>query len=134
MRTFALLLKLAAPLFLLVAALHLVLGLQAEVLLGAQLPAQVLADPALDSQNRFYGVAFSVYGVLFWLCARNPRQHAAIIYALLAVFLASGMARLVAIAVHGIPPPLVLLLMSLELLLPPPLLLWFRHLLARTND
>jgi len=30
----------------------------------AQTAASVIADPALDSQNRFYGVAFTLYGAL----------------------------------------------------------------------
>ena len=46
--------------FFIVGALHLTLGLNADVLLGAKVPAETLSDPALDSQNRFYGVAFMV--------------------------------------------------------------------------
>jgi hypothetical protein len=51
-------LKLVAPVFVLVGALHLVLGVGADALLGARLPAEAFTDPALNSQNRFYGVAF----------------------------------------------------------------------------
>ena len=57
MKTLELVLKLCAPVFLLVGVLHLAIGVEADVLLGAKLPAAALADPALDSQNRFYGVA-----------------------------------------------------------------------------
>ncbi len=64
MHALTLFLKLASPVFLVVGALHLVLGAGADVLLGARLPPEALADAALDSQNRFYGVAFSLYGVL----------------------------------------------------------------------
>jgi hypothetical protein len=46
-------LKIIAPVPILVGALHLILGLNADVLLGARLPALVIADPTLDSQNRF---------------------------------------------------------------------------------
>jgi hypothetical protein len=51
-------LKLIAPVFLVVGCLHLVLGINAEVLLGANIGAEVLTDPVVDSQDRFYGVAF----------------------------------------------------------------------------
>jgi hypothetical protein len=63
MRVLAIVLKISAPVFILVSILHLTLGVGADVLLGANLSPAALADPALDSQNRFYGVAFSVYGV-----------------------------------------------------------------------
>jgi len=56
-------LKVVAFVPILVGVLHLVLGLNADVLLGARLPAAVIADPALDSQNRFYGVAFMPYSM-----------------------------------------------------------------------
>ena len=57
-------LKITAPVFVLVGCLHLVLGLNADLLLGANIGADVISDPVLDSQNRFYGVAFTVYGFL----------------------------------------------------------------------
>ena len=79
MQTFALVLRLTAPVFLMVGALHLVLGVGADVLLGAKLAAEAVADPALDSQNRFYGVAFTLYGVLFLVCASNIPKYATVI-------------------------------------------------------
>ena len=71
MRSLVLLLKLVAPVFLIVGALHLLLGLGADALLGAKVSAEVMTDPALDSQNRFYGVAFTLYGVLLFLCSTD---------------------------------------------------------------
>ena len=121
-------LRLTAPGFVLIGALHLVLGPGAEVLLGAQLPAEALADPVLDSQNRFYGVAFSVYGVLLFLAASDLERYGPVLKVLLWVFCAGGLARLVSIALAGWPPPLVLALTALELLPPPLLLLWLARL------
>jgi len=124
MRPLVLLLKIVAPLFVLVAALHLALGAGADVLLGAKLSAEALADPTLNSQNRFYGVAFSLYGVLLYLCATDLPKYATVARCLLWVLFAAGLARLLSIATHGIPPPLVLVLLGTEIVLPPMLHLW----------
>jgi Domain of unknown function (DUF4345) len=120
----ALFLKIVSPVFLLVAALHLVLGANADVLLGAKLPPEALADATLNSQNRFYGIAFSLYGVLLYLCATDLPRYATVLRCVLWVFFAAGLARLVSIATHGVPPPMVLVLLLSELVLPPLLLLW----------
>lgn len=61
MKSYARVLKLVAPVFFMVGAVHLILGPGADVLLGARLSAATLGDAVLDSQNRFYGVAFTVY-------------------------------------------------------------------------
>lgn len=124
MHMLAMFLKFAAPIFVLVGVLHLVLGVGADVLLGAKLPAEALADAALNSQNRFYGVAFSLYGVLLYLCATGLPRYATVLRCVLWVFFAAGLARLVSIATHGVPPPLVLALLATELALPPLLHLW----------
>ena len=124
MNSLALLLKFSAPVFILVGALHLALGAGADVLLGAQLSADALADATLDSQNRFYGVAFSLYGILFYLCATDLPKYATVLRCVLWVFFAAGLARLVSIATHGIPPPFVLALLALEITLPPILHVW----------
>lgn len=131
MHWFALALKLCAPIFLLVGALHLMLGVEADVLLGASLPAEAVVDAALDSQNRFYGVSFTVYGVLLYVCARDVPKYALVLRCLLAVFFAAGLARLVSIAVRGMPPPMILLLLSSELVLPPLFAIWLRRLLRQ---
>ena len=127
MRAFVLFLRLVAPIFLAVGALHLVLGLGADALLGARVSPDALADPALNSQNRFYGVAFTLYGVLFLLCATNVPKYSAVLRCVLWVFFAAGLARLVSIATHGVPPSLVLALLVSELIAPPLLVWWLRR-------
>jgi len=119
MKTFATFLRVIAPLFLLVGALHLVLGLNADTLLGAKISPAVIAAPGLDSQNRFYGTSFALYGVLLFLCASNLTKYATVLRCVLWVFFAGGLARLVSIVLHGMPPPLVLLLLLSELIAPP---------------
>ena len=129
MRSLALFLKIVAPVFVFVAALHLALGAGADVLLGARLPSEALTDPALNSQNRFYGVAFGLYGVLLYLCAADLAKYATVLRCVLWVFFVAGLARLVSIATHGIPPPLVLVLLATEIVLPPMLHVWLSKVL-----
>lgn len=108
----------------LVGALHLVLGVRAEVLLGANLPPETLRDATLDSQNRFYGVAFTLNGVLMMLCATDLPRYRGVLLCLLGVLFAAGLARLVSVATHGLPAAPVLALLASELLLVPLLALW----------
>ncbi|MCP5181502.1 MAG: DUF4345 family protein [Pseudomonadales bacterium] len=120
-------LRLLAPVFFIVGALHVLMGLSAEVLLGAQLPQQILGDPALDSQNRFYGAAFTVYGVLFLFGAADFQRYRPIVLAAVWTFFAAGLARTAAAVMTGIPPFPVLLLWAIELILPPVLAWWLRR-------
>jgi hypothetical protein len=122
-------LKVVAPIPILVGVLHLVLGLNADVLLGAKLPASVIADPALDSQNRFYGVVFMLYGVCFFLGGSDLKRYLPVVRWALWIFFAAGIARLLSILLYGFPPPPVMALLLVELLGTPVLLLW----LARSN-
>ena len=121
-------LKLLAPVFLVVGALHLCLGLAAENLLGANLPIEVLTNATLDSQNRFYGVAFTLYGILLWLCASDLPKYATVLRCILAVSFASGLARVVSMVILGLPSPMVMALLASELLLPPLLWCWMRRI------
>jgi hypothetical protein len=123
MPTLRIILKCLAPVLVLVGMLHLVLGPGADAMLGAKITQEVLSDPALDSQNRFYGVSFTIYGVLCYLCATDLPKYATVLRCVLSVFFVAGLARLISIAVRGLPPLPVLVLLSSELL-GPPLLLW----------
>lgn len=125
MHSFALALKVLCPVFFLVAALHLVLGLHADALLGANIQPSVASEPSLDSQNRFYGVTFSLYGAVLYLCATDLLRYEPVLKAALVCFFLGGVARLVSWAMHGAPAPLVVLLAASELLLPPLLFAWY---------
>ena len=126
MKGLSLFLKITAPIYLFIGALHLILGLNADVALGANLPVAVLGDPVLDSQNRFFGVSFSVFGVLFYLCATDLEKYEKVFICLLAVFFAGGIARLVSMALVGVPSMQVVVLTGLELLMPPLLVIWYK--------
>lgn len=128
MRSFVLVLKALSPVFLLVGAMHLVLGLGAEALLGARVPPEALSEPTLDSQNRFYGVAFVVYGMLLYLCATDLARYAPILRGTLWVFFAAGLSRFVSMALYGAPAAPIVALVVAEVLAPPMLLWWLSRL------
>lgn len=125
MALFSTFLIVLVPVFLAVGVLHLWLGVKADVLLGAKLPPEALSDPALNSQNRFYGVAYGGYGILLYVCATDLVTYEIIFNCLLFATFAGGLARLVSIVTHGMPPPLILGLLASELLAPPVLVGWY---------
>lgn len=120
-------LRVLAPGFVLAGLTHVFLGLGADAALGAHIAPETLADPSLDSQNRFYGACFTLYGVLFWIGAADLPRYRPILKAVIACFFFGGLVRLVSLALHGWPSTLVWGLALSELILPP--ILWW--LLAR---
>lgn len=122
-------LKVIAFVPILVGVLHLVLGLNADVLLGAKLPAAVIADSVLDSQNRFYGVAFMLYGVLLFVGGSDLKRYLPVVRWALWIFFAAGVSRVVSVFLYGVPPPLVMTLLLIEVVGTPILLMW----LARSS-
>ena len=80
---------------------HVIFGVSGDWLIGL-VPASPI-DPSLDSQNRYYGAAFSLYGVLLWMCAGDLTRYRPMLTAALAVMFASGCARALAVFVHGWP-------------------------------
>ena len=120
-------LKILAPGFVIAGLTHVFLGLGADVALGAHVAPETLADASLDSQNRFYGACFTLYGILLWIGASDPVRYRPILRATFACFFFGGLVRLVSVALHGWPSTLVWSLALSELILPP--ILWW--LLAR---
>ena len=114
--------RIIAPGFVLAGLLHVFLGLGADVMLGADIPASVLNDASLDSQNRFYGISFTVYGVLLWIASTDLARYRTLLRVLILWFFLGGVMRLVSIALKGWPSNLVWALALSELVLPP--VLW----------
>jgi hypothetical protein len=129
LKSLSLVLRLVSLVFFGVAAVHLILGLGADQLLGAVVPAEALTEPSLDSQNRFYGVSFAFYGLAFYICAGDLKRFRPILEAAFLVFFLAGCARLVSWALHGAPAALVTALLAAELALPPLLYAWLRSAL-----
>lgn len=132
MQAFALFLKLLAPVPIIVGLLHVTMGLGTDVLLGATVPPDTLRDPVLDSQNRFYGAIFMAYGPLLFLCAQDIRKHALLLRIVGAFVFLGGVARLVSVALYGLPSVPVVGLIAIELIGIPLLLVWHAHLLKRS--
>lgn len=103
---------------------HALFGVGGDWLIGLT-PADPI-DPSLDSQNRFYGTAFTLYGILLWLCATDLQRYRPVLNALLAVMFVGGCSRGLAIVAAGWPTWQVMGLMGIELIAPPLIWLWSR--------
>lgn len=103
---------------------HVFLGAGAEVMLGANVSADTLTDASLDSQNRFYGAAFTLYGFLFLHSTRDLVRYRSVLDITLAFFFFGGIARVVSVALHGWPSPIIIGLAASELLIPPLIWMW----------
>jgi hypothetical protein len=120
-------LRIMAITILLAGSSHLLLGVEAEVLLGANLSADTLAEPSLNSQNRFYGTSYMLYGILLWVCTRDMDRYALIFRILLLMTFAAGLTRIISLLLHGWPSPTIIALGVSELLLPPFVFWWQRR-------
>ena len=119
------LLKVGGVVIVLIGTSHAVLGLGADRMLDPSVPDAAVRHASLDSQNRFYGTAFAVFGVLLWICATDLDRYGPVFVALLIVFFLGGVARLVSVALRGVPSVMIRVLTGLELAIPP-LLLWWK--------
>lgn len=111
-------------------ALHVAFGVAGDSLIGAPVPSAI--DASLDSQNRFYGASFAIYGALLWYCARDVRAHSGVLKILLAVFFVGGLARGLSAIQYGLPSSPIVALWAIEVITPPVIWLWLdRYLRGR---
>lgn len=129
MTAFQTVLKLFAVVIAIVAGLHVAMGTNSEILLGARWPQGVALDATIDSQDRFYGAAFLVYGHLLWFCGSDLKRYAPVLKTMFAVFFFAGLARFVSFAQVGTPSPMIIFLWALEIVSPPVLWFWMSHLM-----
>lgn len=122
-----LLLRFMAITIVLAGSSHLLLGVGAEVLLGAQLSAEIRAEPSLNSQNRFYGTSYMIYGILLWLCTRDMARYTVVFRILLLMTFFAGLTRILSVILHGWPSSTIIALALGELFLPPIVFLWQRR-------
>lgn len=132
MTSLTLTLRLLAVAFIGVAALHFFTGMQADAMLGVPITPEMAAQPSLDSQNRFYGISFSLLGVVLLLAVTDLRRYAPMVNAVLGVLFAAGVARGLAWFLHGAPVPAVVGILCADLLLPPLLHVWLRKTMRQS--
>lgn len=133
MIAFQIALKTIGGAIILIALTHVALGPNADVLLGSKISLSSLTDPTIDSQNRFYGAAFALYGVILIICSSDLDKYRSILVWTILIFFAAGLARLVSVSIVGWPPTIVVLLLFIEVFIPP-LLIWWFWKLGRKND
>ena len=114
--------------FIAVAGLHLCLGLGADAVLGSPVTAEMMRNASFDNQNRFYGVAFSLLGVVLWIATTDMPRYRPMTLAVLGVLFGAGVARLVSVALHGLPAPAITAIMIADLVLPPIVYVWMARI------
>lgn len=127
MKTFVLALRILALAFIAASALHLFVGPQADAMLGVPVSSLMASDPSIDSQNRFYGVTFSLLGVVLLISAKDLRRYETMVVATLGVLFAAGLARVIAWALHGAPVPTIVGIVCADLLIPPLFYVWLKR-------
>jgi hypothetical protein len=119
------LLKIFSVVIVAIAGLKVVLGAKADQLLDPTISKETITHPSVDSQVRFYGCAFAVYGILLWMCSNDMTRYASVFKVLMLVFCAAGLSRVPALVRHG-RPSLVLAGLGVIEVVVPPLLLWWQ--------
>lgn len=109
-----------------IAAVHILFGPSADLLLGSGLSERSRFDPSTDSQNRFYGAAFALYGLLLFYCSGELLKYRTVLLICIGTFFVAGLARLISIWQTGWPSTAIVGLLAIELVLPPLLILWLR--------
>jgi hypothetical protein len=127
MKPLVLALRILSIAFIAVSALHFFVGMQADAMLGAPVLPQMASEPSLDSQNRFYGITFSLLGVVLLICVTDLRRYEPIVAAALGVLFMAGIARVVSWAIHGAPSLPIVGILCADLLLPPILYFWLKR-------
>jgi hypothetical protein len=127
MKAFILTIRVLAIAFIAVAGLHLFFGMYADAMLGVPVTTTMASEPSFDSQNRFYGITFSLLGVVLLIAANDIRRYQPMVIAALGVLFFAGIARVVAWLLHGAPSPIIIGITCADLLLPPILYFWLKH-------
>ena len=102
-----------------VSLIHVLFGVSSETFLGSSISETSLVDANLDSQNRFYGAAFSLFSVVWWIGSTDLERYKLLLTASFIVFFIAGVSRLFSLVFFGLPTNPVIMLLVIELILPP---------------
>lgn len=94
-----------------IALLHIVLG-------PSVIPGSIPVNATMDSEDRFYATLFLAYGVALLWCIPGIERKSRVIYFLMATFFVGGLARLVSMAMVGLPGDFFIAMTVIELVLP----------------
>ena len=124
MRAYQLTLRILAVGIFVVSLIHVIFGVGSELFLGSGISDASVLDPNLDSQNRFYGAAFALFGIVWWLSSSDILECKKLLTASYLVFFVAGLTRILSVIVVGWPTVPILALTAIELLLPIVLYVW----------
>ncbi len=106
----------------------------AGVVLGPRMAGSALVGlhdaAALDSHFRYLSGLLLGIGLAFWSLIPDIAQRGSAFRLLTAVVVAGGLARLLGVALEGVPPPPMLFGLTMELIVTPLLCLWQARLAA----
>ena len=96
---------------------------------GAEWVGAEGAGPLADSEVRFFAAILLAVGVLFFWIVPRVEQHVTLLRILLAGMFLGGLARLLSMSLHGMPPRPAIVALVIELAVPPVALLlqWRVH-------
>lgn len=94
-----------------ISLLHIVLGPTA-------IPGSVPVNATMDSEDRFYASLLTAYGVALLWCVTGIEKKSMLVYFLAGAFFLGGLARLVSIALVGLPHPFFIAMTAIEMGLP----------------
>ena len=112
----------------------LILGPRVFGPLGLTFPAEIMSNPALNSQIGFWGAIWFGMTLLLWKCTTDLVKNRDWFYLLCGILFMSGVARAIAAIQFGLPPAPLSAAMALELIGIPLVLLWHRSLLSRPTN
>ena len=120
-------LRILAVAFIAVSCLHLFFGLGADVMVGSPVTPEMMVNPSFDSQNRFYGVTFSLLGWVLLIASTDITRYRPMILAALGVLFVAGIGRAIAWALSGTPSTIIIGIVVADLLLPPLFYFWLNR-------
>lgn len=121
-------LRVLAAVPILTGGLNLLMGAASLRLLDATFST---ITPLIDTEIRFFGAIWLMVGIILYWLIPNIEKHTVLFRLLLGGIFLGGIGRLLSAATVGIPPPLFIGLIALELVWMPLLFLWQSRIAVR---